>query len=794
MKATLLRFMPRPTRTARFNSRIEHLESRIAPAFVASLAVAAATFTGDAGDDTLVISAEGGLLTHNRFAAGDPGFASATDFDSATAGVQTLAANAASAVTINLGTGKDTVVLGGNQHAAQLLASFTVNNTGADGDTIEVNDAAGTTAVNLAVAGASLTGAGFNISLTGDAFAKFTLRAGLAADVISVTGAPAALTVIESGAGNDTVTGTNAILTTLQIDGGAGSDTIIGGGGADEIHGGPGNDVIIPLRGNDFIFGDDGLDTVTWNPGDGSDTTDGGTGTDLLVFNGANIAENITLSASGNHFRLFRDIANITMDNVGVEQLELATLGGADTVNVTDLSATAMRTIRINSAATGGVPDGATDTLNVTGSDFDDHFRVDSTATGVKVSGLGPTVDLTGFEAADQLVVNGALGVDNVFASSAALAKLAITLIGETAGNALETIGFATPASYDAGKSPAAVAAGNLFGKGAVVSNDLVVADAKSNSIFILSNAGDGTFLPDVQMSSGGKAPRGVVLEDFNADGRLDIAVTNSGSANVAVFLNAGDGTFNAPTVFPTTKTPTALRVGEVTGDVHLDLVMASGGNSVSILAGHSDGTFDLPVKVATGGTAPIDLALADFSGDGRTDIAVANGGSGTVALLRANPDFTFAKAVTTRVGSKPSALAVADFDGDGRLDLAVAHSLSRFVSVLLNASPSTVPFSSQIKLARPGNNAPTAITAGDLDGDGRADLVVGNTAAGTVSVLRNLGAATFAPALTIDLDNTPALKISAVALADFNFDGRLDIVTANAATGDVSVLTRVVG
>ncbi len=134
--------------------------------------------------------------------------------------------------------------------------------------------------------------------------------------------------------------------------------------------------------------------------------------------------------------------------------------------------------------------------------------------------------------ATDQLTVNGGLGVDNVFGSSAALAKLVVTLSGEAASNAPGGVAFATPASYDAGKSPASVVSGNLFGKGAVVSNDFVVADAKTNSIL------------------------SVVLADFNGDSHLDIAVTNRGSGNVTIFLNAGDGTFAAPALFPTTKTP----------------------------------------------------------------------------------------------------------------------------------------------------------------------------------------------------------------------------------------------
>jgi hypothetical protein len=86
------------------------LESRIAPAYVGALAGAAATLTGDGASDALVITAVDGFLSHNRFAAGDAGFASAFDFDSTTAGVQKLAADPASTVAIDLGTGTDTCV------------------------------------------------------------------------------------------------------------------------------------------------------------------------------------------------------------------------------------------------------------------------------------------------------------------------------------------------------------------------------------------------------------------------------------------------------------------------------------------------------------------------------------------------------------------------------------------------------------------------------------------------------------------------------------------------------------
>ncbi len=773
-------------------SAIEQLESRIAPAYVASLTGAAATLVGDGSDDALVITAVNGLLSHNRFAAGDPGFASAFDFDSTVAGVQTLAADPASSVAINTGTGTDSVLLGGDHHAANLKASFTVTNADATGGMLEVNDSAGKTAVNLVVSATSITGSGFQITEAGLPFNTVTLRTGAGADTILVASVSAVNNVIESGAGNDSITGTNGVMTPLRIDGGDGADTIMGGGVGDIIHGGAGNDLIVGGRGNDSLFGDGGVDTFVWNPGDASDVMDGGTGADQLVFNGANINEQITMSSVGGVFHLTRDVANITMDTKSVEHLNLTTLGGADTVIISDLSTTAMKTIRINSAGSNGAPDGLIDTLIVNGSDIDDHMRVDTVGSDVQVSTHGTAIQLSGFDTTDNVIVNGGLGQDNVFATAKASAALNVGLIGDTFSNTHGSTTFATAASFDAGKSPISIASANLFGTGGFVSNDLVVADSKTNAIQILENNGDGTFLPAIQMSTGGTAPRGVVIEDFNHDSHPDIAVTNSGTGNVSVFLNAGDGTFSAPTLFTTGKTPGVLRTDDVTGDGKTDLIMTSAGNTVTILPGNGDGTFGAPIKLATGGVGPTDIAIADFSNDGRLDIAVANGGSDTVTVLDANVDFTFAKAVATHVGVKPTALVAADFDGDGTVDLAVTHGVSHFISLLLNGDPADGKFSTHLKLTHRGTKAPEAISAGDIDGDGHTDLVVGNTAAGTVSVFLNLGSATFAPALNFDLDNTPPRRTEAVVLGDFNGDGLLDIATANAGSGDVSVLTRI--
>src|SRR5262249_34254553 len=166
--------------------------------------------------------------------------------------------------------------------------------------------------------------------------------------------------VIQGLGGDDTInaSGLQADVIGLTIDGGAGNDTITGSQGADRLIGCDGDDVVIGGRGNDFADLGAGNDTFIWNPGDGSDTVEGGTGTDTLVFDGANIAENMTISADGGRARLTRDIGNVVMDFDGVEHLQVNALGGADTITVNDLTGTAVNQVAIDLSgalgATGG--------------------------------------------------------------------------------------------------------------------------------------------------------------------------------------------------------------------------------------------------------------------------------------------------------------------------------------------------------------------------------------------------------------------------------------------------------
>ena len=153
--------------------------------------------------------------------------------------------------------------------------------------------------------------------------------------------------VINGLGGNDGITATTlaAGVVKLTIDGGAGNDTILGSQGADMLLGGDGNDFIFGDNGNDLALMGAGDDMFQWNPGDGNDTIEGQDGTDTMLFFGANVAENIDISANGGRVRFFRDVANVTMDLNDVEQIDFRALGGADNIVVGDLSGTDVKQV-----------------------------------------------------------------------------------------------------------------------------------------------------------------------------------------------------------------------------------------------------------------------------------------------------------------------------------------------------------------------------------------------------------------------------------------------------------------
>jgi len=220
---------------------------------------------------------------------------------------------------------------------------------------------------------------------------------------------------------------TDSIPTTIA--GGDGNDTIAGGKGNETLLGGDGNDSIDGNGGNDLALLGAGDDTFVWDPGDGSDKIEGQDGTDTMRFNGANVSEQVDLSANGSRLKLFRTQANITMDTAGVERVDFNALGGADLITINDLSGTDVSNVNVDLAGTlgGATGDGQPDSVVVNATNGDDTIKVNGDATEVTAKGVDPLVAIFHAEAAnDRLAINTLAGTDAV--DSSGLAAGAIQL------------------------------------------------------------------------------------------------------------------------------------------------------------------------------------------------------------------------------------------------------------------------------------------------------------------------------------------------------------------------------
>jgi Bacterial Ig-like domain (group 3)/FG-GAP-like repeat len=344
---------------------------------------------------------------------------------------------------------------------------------------------------------------------------------------------------------------------------------------------------------------------------------------------------------------------------------------------------------------------------------------------------------------------------------------------------------FWPPMNYNGVGGPEFAGVGDFNGDGKLD----VVALNLNGTLSVLIGNGDSTFQAarDYPVMGSIGSFSSIAQGDFKGDGKLDLAVAEGfGHGYVSVLLAKGNGSFQPAVNYSVGLGATAVAVGDFNGDGKLDLVTADNyGKNVNVLLGKGDGTFQAAVEYPVG-SLPYSIAVGDFNGDGKLDLAVANCNCassppppGSVSVLLGNGDGTFQSAVNYSVGTNPLSVTVGDFNGDGKLDLAEANSGEQDVSVLLGKGDGT--FQGAMSYST-GLIYPQGLAVGDFNGDGKLDLAFAgqNGNLTVVGVFLGKGDGTFQAPVSYPVHCPPG----AVAIADLNHDGKLDLVTG-APCGD---------
>jgi len=299
----------------------------------------------------------------------------------------------------------------------------------------------------------------------------------------------------------------------------------------------------------------------------------------------------------------------------------------------------------------------------------------------------------------------------------------------------------------------------------------------------VVLGKGNGAFYPPARYvintpSLRGWGTQGVVIADFNKDGRPDVAVTGAEyeaddstlDSFVGVSLNVGGGAFGPITRIPAMDVPDSIAVGDVDADGNVDLAVATA-TGIDVLGGTGLGGFSRLTTLTDVGLylgERASLTVGDFNGDGRADVATVDS-SGNAVIQWIATATGFGAPARFATSSSPIWITSADLNGDGKLDI-VTLSGPDTVSSLLGTGNGA--FAAHVDLSIDRTVLFQAVLA-DLNGDGKLDIAATDYYSTSVWVANGTGSGAFSPAQPVEI-NDFAIGIAA---ADMNGDGKRDLV-----------------
>lgn len=366
---------------------------------------------------------------------------------------------------------------------------------------------------------------------------------------------------------------------------------------------------------------------------------------------------------------------------------------------------------------------------------------------------------------------------------------------------------FTTVVDYPLGWGPQAVASGDFTGDGKP--DIALLSSYGTNTLLVLPNQGDGTFGPQSAYPTGSLPPAGfsgLAVGDVNGDAKPDIATVGDG---VSVYLNQGNGTFAPKVSYPVGGTSSAWRsvtMVDVNGDGARDLAVAASANAdlfdlngrVSVLLNLGNGTFGPKSDYLTGVSLRA-ITAGDLTGDTLPELIVTQWSNNSAdpvptgnafGVLLNLGDGTFAARVDSSSGPEVTTVTLGDLDGDGKEDMVVAspgYAVNGFptplTSIRVHKGLGGGGFAAPV--LHPTLPSPISATLVDLDNDGALDIAV--DAFNGVSVLLNQGNGTFGA--KVDYSAAGVTATHGMVAADFNADGTPDIAVARYNSSKVYLL-----